>query len=67
MNIFKQFNLEIGNLYAQIVTMELAGIAPPSMWLDDTNMPEQWEKFMRHTALMFSGPLKSKTEEDKVS
>ena len=62
MNIFKQFNLEIGNLYAQIVTMELAGKAPPSMC-----MSEQWEKFMRHTALMFSGPLKSKTGEEKVS
>ena len=34
---------------------------------DDTNLPELWEKFMRHTALMFSGPLKAKTEEEKVS
>ena len=34
---------------------------------DDTNLPGQWQKFMRHTALMFSGPLKSKTEEEKVS
>ena len=47
--------------------MELAGITPPSMRWDDTNLPEQWEKFMRHTALMFSGPLKAKTEEEKVS
>ena len=47
--------------------MELAGITSPSMRWDDTNMPEQWEKFMRHTALMFSGPLISKTEEEKVS
>ena len=47
--------------------MELAGITPPLMRWDDTNLPEQWEKFMRHTALMFSGPLKSKTEEEKVS
>ena len=43
--------------------MELAGITPPSMQWDDKNLPEQWEKFMRHTALMFSGPLKAKTEE----
>ena len=47
------------------MTMELAGISPPSMRWDDTNLPEQWEKFMRHTALMFSGPLKAKTEEEK--
>ena len=47
--------------------MELAGITPPYMRWDDTNLPEQWEKFMRHTALMFSGPLKAKTEEEKVS
>ena len=47
--------------------MELAGITPPLMRWDDTNLPERWEKFMRHTALMFSGPLKSKTEEEKVS
>ena len=46
--------------------MELAGIIPLSMQ-DDTNLPEQWEKFMRHTALMFTGPFKSKTEEEKVS
>ena len=70
MNILKtvrSYHLEIWNLYAQIVTMELAGITPPSMRWDDTNLPEQWEKFMRHTALMFSGPLKAKTEEEKVS
>lgn len=47
--------------------MELAGITPPSMAWDATNLPEQWEKFMRHTELMFSGPLKAKTEEEKVS
>ena len=47
--------------------MELAGITPPSMQWVDTNLPEQWEKFMRHNALMFSGPLKAKTEEEKVS
>lgn len=37
------------------------------MCWDSSNLPEQWEKFMRHTELMFSGPLKDKTEEEKVS
>ena len=49
------------------MTIELAEITPPSMRWDDTNLPEQWEKFIRHTALVLSGPLKSKTEDEKVS
>ena len=47
--------------------MDLAGITPPSFNWDDTNLPEQWQKFKRHVELVFSGPLKSKTEEEKVS
>ena len=47
--------------------MELSGITPPAMRWDDTNLPEQWEKFRRHVDLIFSGPLKSKTEEEHVS
>ena len=47
--------------------MDLAGITPLSFNWDDTNLPEQWQKFKRHVELVFSGPLKSKTEEEKVS
>ena len=32
---------------------------------DESNLPEQWEKFERHARLVFSGPLKGK--EEKVS
>ena len=47
--------------------MELTGIKPPAMAWDATNLPEQWEKFKRHVELMFTGPLKGKSEEEKVS
>ena len=42
------------------VKMNLSGI--PS-----SNLPEQLEKFKLHVELVFSGPLKDKSEEDKVS
>ncbi len=31
-----------------------------------TNLPETWKKFKQHVELMFSGPLKGKTEAEKV-
>jgi len=34
---------------------------------DSSNLPEAWDKFIRHSMLVFSGPLKSKSEEEKVS
>ena len=45
--------------------MQAAGFDPPSMRWDESNLPEQWEKFERHARLVFSGPLKGK--EEKVS
>ena len=53
--------------FLEIHKMELSGITPPSMCWDATNLPEQWDKFTRHTELIFSGPLKRKSEEEKVS
>lgn len=47
--------------------MALSGITPPVMNWDSTNLPTTWEKFERHMNLIFSGPLKEKTEEEKVA
>ena len=46
--------------------MDLSGIPPPVMNLDASNLPEEWQKFKLHIELMFSGPLKSKSNEIKV-
>ncbi|MET0104994.1 MAG: RNase H-like domain-containing protein [Sedimenticola sp.] len=34
---------------------------------DASNLPEEWQKFKLHVSLIFTGPLKSKTEEEQVS
>ena len=47
--------------------MELSGITPPKFDWDDTNLPQQWERFKRHIELIFNGPLKEKDEEEKVA
>ncbi|XP_053389557.1 uncharacterized protein K02A2.6-like [Mercenaria mercenaria] len=47
--------------------MEFGGIQPPVMHWEDSNLPEAWEKFQRHAELVFSGPLKGKTEEEQIS
>lgn len=47
--------------------MELSGITPPKFDSEDTNLPEQWERFKRHIELIFKGPLKDKSEEEKVA
>lgn len=47
--------------------MELSGITPPRFDWEDTNLPEQWERFKRHIELIFKGPLKEKSEEEKVA
>ena len=47
--------------------MDLSRIPPPVMNWKSSNLPEQWEKFKLHVELIFSGPLKDKPEEDKVS
>ena len=46
--------------------MELAGITPPRFVWDDSNLPEQWERFKRHIELINKGPLKDKSEEEQV-
>ena len=34
---------------------------------DSSNLPSTWEKFERHIKLIFSGPLKEKSEEEQIS
>lgn len=50
-----------------LLNMEFSGIQAPRMEWDSSNLPEAFEKFERHAKLMFSGPLKAKTEEEHVS
>jgi len=47
--------------------MALSGITPPVMNWDSTNLTTTWEIFERHIQLIFEGPFKDKTEEEKVA
>ena len=47
--------------------MEMAGIPPPRMDWESSNIPDSWEKFKAHVELIFKGPLKRKTEEDQIA
>ena len=47
--------------------MDLSGIPPQVMNWDVSNLPVEWQKFKLHASLIFSGPLKAKTEEEHVS
>ena len=47
--------------------MDRSGLLPPVMNWDASNLPEEWQKFKLHVELIFSGPLKSETEEEQVS
>ena len=47
--------------------MDLSGIPNPSIDWNSSNLPEQWEQFQTHVELIFSGPLKAKSEEEKAS
>ena len=49
------------------LTIALSGITPPVMNWDSTNLTTMWEIFERHIQLVFEGPLKDKTEEEKVA
>lgn len=49
------------------MAMQMNGITPPSMDWDSSNLPESWEKFRRHTDLIFKGPLKDLNEEEKIA
>ena len=47
--------------------MDLRDIPAPVMNWEATNLPEAWKNFHQHVDLIFRGPLKAKTEEEKVS
>lgn len=47
--------------------MDMSGINPPKMDWDSSNLPETWEKFERHVKLIFQGPLKDKTDEERLA
>ncbi|XP_056880704.1 uncharacterized protein LOC130521067 isoform X1 [Takifugu flavidus] len=47
--------------------MDVAGVPSPRMDWDASNLPEAWRKFKLHVNLMFSGPFKEKSEEEKCS
>ena len=47
--------------------MALSGVDVPKMqWIGD-NLRENWRRFKQHAELMFSGPLKSRSEAEKCS
>ena len=47
--------------------MEMAGIPPPRMDWESSNLPDSLEKFKAHVQLIFKGPLKGKTEEYQIA
>ena len=47
--------------------MELRGIPLTNIDWSSSNLPEAWKKFEQHVNLIFTGALKEKTEEEKVS
>jgi len=47
--------------------VELAGLPIPSMDLHSPDTPQAFKKFKARCELYFSGPLKEKSEEEKVS
>ncbi|XP_052809376.1 uncharacterized protein K02A2.6-like [Mya arenaria] len=47
--------------------MEMYGVSIPKMDLESTNLPQAWDKFQRHAELVFSGPLKNKSDEENAS
>ena len=47
--------------------MALSGVETPKMnWIGD-NLRENWRRFKQHAELMFSGPLKGRSEAEKCS
>ena len=47
--------------------MDAYGVAVPRMDWEASNLPEAWRRFQQTTELMFKGPLRRKTEEEKCS
>jgi len=49
------------------IKMALSGIETPVMQWNSDNTKEEWRRFKQHVELMFSGPLKPRSEAEKVS
>lgn len=47
--------------------MALSGVETPSMKWTGENLRENWRRFRQHAELMFTGPLKSRSEPEKCS
>ena len=47
--------------------MELTGVPEPRINWDASNLPNEWTTFKDHIDLIFAGPLKSKSEEEKCT
>uniref|UniRef100_H2ZT64 Retrotransposon gag domain-containing protein n=1 Tax=Latimeria chalumnae TaxID=7897 RepID=H2ZT64_LATCH len=47
--------------------MDITGLPVPRMDWESNNLPDAWKKFKQLVELMFSGPLRSKSEEEKCS
>ena len=47
--------------------MALSGVETPKMEWSGENLRENWRRFKQHAELMFTGPLKGRTEAEKCS
>ena len=47
--------------------MHSSGVQSPTLDWESANLPESWRRFKQHVKLMFTGPLKAVSEEDKCS
>ncbi len=47
--------------------MDYTGVPAPQLDWDSANLPEAWQRFRQHAELMFTGPYKSKPEEEQCS
>ena len=47
--------------------MEAFGVPTPRMEWDSSNLSDAWRRFKQHAVLMFTGPLRQKTEAEKCS
>jgi len=47
--------------------MEAFGVPTLRMEWDSSNLPDAWRRFKQHAELMFTGPLRQKTEAEKCS
>lgn len=47
--------------------MDVTGVPSPKINWDAPDLPGEWKKFKQHVELMFSGPLRSKSQVEKCS